>query len=135
MGLTQALYKWLLLHWDSEHVRFCVHFLRLESLFPIALWLCYMQAPLDFNAGCLGSWSFWCRILNGGAQCEAWTPHFLGITWRIITSEFMIILPFVSCHPGVCVLLWLYYCTVLWLYYSYPSCSSFISLVAENIFY
>ena len=35
---------------------------------------------------------------------------------------------------GCVFLLWLYHCTVLWLYHSYLSCSSFISLVAANIF-
>ena len=37
--LTQAPFKLLPLLWDSEHVRFCMHPLRAESLFPIALWL------------------------------------------------------------------------------------------------
>ena len=36
VGLTQAPFKLLLLPWISEHVRFCVRPLRVESLFPTA---------------------------------------------------------------------------------------------------
>ena len=32
MGLTQAPFKLLPLHWDSEHVRCCMHPLRMESV-------------------------------------------------------------------------------------------------------
>ena len=39
VGLTQAPFKLLLLPWIPEHVRFCVGPLRVESLFPAALWL------------------------------------------------------------------------------------------------
>ena len=39
VGLIQAPFKLLLLPWVLEHVRFCVHPLRVESLlFPTALW-------------------------------------------------------------------------------------------------
>ena len=37
MGLTQAPFKLLPLHWVSDHVRFCVCRTRTESLFPTAL--------------------------------------------------------------------------------------------------
>ena len=37
--LTQALFKCLLLPLISEHVKFCVHHLRVEFLFPTILWL------------------------------------------------------------------------------------------------
>lgn len=34
VGLTQALFKFLFLPWILECVRFCVHSLRVKSLFP-----------------------------------------------------------------------------------------------------
>ena len=37
--LTQAFFKLQSLGWNSEHVRFCVHPLRVEYLFPTALQL------------------------------------------------------------------------------------------------
>ena len=37
VSLTQAPFKLLLLPWVLECVRFCVHPLRVESLFPTAL--------------------------------------------------------------------------------------------------
>ena len=70
----------------------------------LSLWLCCMQAPLDFNARCLGSWSFWCSILNGGAQREAWTPHFLGITGRPLLHSWL------SSHLWVAILGYVFYC-------------------------
>ena len=40
VGLTQFSFKLLLLPWVLEHVRFCVHPLRVGSLFLPALWDC-----------------------------------------------------------------------------------------------
>ena len=37
--LTQVSFKLLLLPWVPEHVRFCVHSSRVESLFPTVLWI------------------------------------------------------------------------------------------------
>ena len=37
--LTQTPFKLLLLPWVSEHVRFCVHPLRVEYLFVTVLWV------------------------------------------------------------------------------------------------
>ena len=37
VGLIQTPFKLLLLIWVPEHVRFCVHPLRVECLFPTAL--------------------------------------------------------------------------------------------------
>lgn len=39
VGMTQASFKLLLLIWAPEHVRFCVYPLRVECLFPTALWV------------------------------------------------------------------------------------------------
>ena len=39
LGLLQALFKLLPLCWDSNHIRFCVHLLRVESLLSTVLWL------------------------------------------------------------------------------------------------
>lgn len=38
VGLTHAPFKLLLLSWVPEGVRFCVHHLRVESLFLTAHW-------------------------------------------------------------------------------------------------
>ena len=54
MGLTQAAFKLLPLHWDLECVRFCMCPLRVASLFPTTLWLSHTQAPLA-----LQSLTFW----------------------------------------------------------------------------
>ena len=48
-GLTQVPFKLVHLFWDSEYVSFCAHPLRVDSLFPTALWLSCMQAWLAFK--------------------------------------------------------------------------------------
>ena len=42
MGLTLAPFKLLPLFWDSEHVRFCMCPLKVESLFPLTLQLSHV---------------------------------------------------------------------------------------------
>ena len=100
VGLTQAPFRLLLLPWVLENVRFCVCPLRIESVFPTALWspkskthwpsrLNILGAPLP-NTGLLGS----------GAQWGAQTPRSLGRT-----SAIVITLPFVCQSPwdmGLC---------------------------------
>ena len=39
VGLTQVSFKLLLLPWVLEHVKLCVHPLRVESLLPPTLWV------------------------------------------------------------------------------------------------
>ena len=53
VGLIQALFKLLFLPWVLEHVRFCVHFLRVESIShsPLAL--------LKLSPAGLPSQTFW----------------------------------------------------------------------------
>ena len=55
-GLTQAPFKLLLLPWVPEHVGFCVCPLRVESLFPTALWVsqkkpCWPSKPNKYSGG------------------------------------------------------------------------------------
>ena len=45
VGLTQAPLKLVLLSWVPDHMRFCVHILRAECLFPTALRLSQKLAP------------------------------------------------------------------------------------------
>ena len=61
MYLTQASFKLLPLHWNSEHVRFCVCPLKVESLCPTDFWISHMQALLAFKARRSGVLSCWCR--------------------------------------------------------------------------
>ena len=60
VGLTQGPFKLLPLRWDLEHVRFCVHPLRVES-FLQPFNSPHMQAPLAFKAIRSGGLSPWCR--------------------------------------------------------------------------
>ena len=60
MNLTQAPFKLLPLYWNSEHVKLCMSPLRVESLFPIALWLSHYTSPAD-----LQSQMFWALIFLG----------------------------------------------------------------------
>ena len=53
-SLTQVPFK-LLLPWVSECVKFSVHPLRVQALFPIALWVFPKPAPLAFKAKHSGS--------------------------------------------------------------------------------
>ena len=95
LGLRQAAFRWPLLAWVLEHVRFCEHPLRVELLCPTAFCVSWKQVLLTFKvkyfrslfpgAGALG-WRAWC-----GAQ----TPCFLERT-----SAIVIILLFVHCPPS-----------------------------------
>lgn len=61
VGIIQSPFKLLPLHWDLEHVRFCLHFLRVESLFLTALCLFCMSVPLAFKARHSWASSFCCK--------------------------------------------------------------------------
>ena len=50
VGQTQNPFKLLSLHWVSECVRFCMCFIRVESLLPTVLWFSCRQVPLAFKA-------------------------------------------------------------------------------------
>ena len=75
MGLTQASFKLLPLHWDSEHVRFCVCPLRVESLLPITLWLFQTWTLLVFKAG---------HSFGSSSQCS--TPGLGSPVWSLDRS-------------------------------------------------
>ena len=77
-SLTQARFKLLCLPWVPEHVKFCVYPLRLESLFPAALWLSWKWVPLAFKTRCSGDSSSWCKTPELGAQCGDQTMSSLG---------------------------------------------------------
>ena len=99
-GSDQDSFKLLSLCGNLEHVRFCVHPLRAESLFPTHLWHFNMHPLLAFNARRSGVSSSQCRTPGMEAQCGAWTPCSLQRT-----SAVVIIFPFViDIYPGVCVL-------------------------------
>ena len=55
VGLTQAPFILLLLPWVPEHVRFCVHSLRVESQFPTALWLSQNNSLWSSKPNVLGA--------------------------------------------------------------------------------
>ena len=74
----KALFKLLLLVWTLECVRFCVHPLIMESLFPLALWLSQEQALLAFKARRSGGSSSQCRIHSLGTQMWSVNLLFLG---------------------------------------------------------
>ena len=60
-GLTQLPFTLFPLRQDLEHVRFHLHLFRVESLFPIVLYVSCMPAPLAFKARHSWGLSFWCR--------------------------------------------------------------------------
>ena len=92
VGLIQASFKLLLLPWVPERVRFCVHCLRVESLFPTALWDFQKQALLAFKAKCSRDSNSPCRTPQAGEpDVELRPPSSLR---RI--SAIVIILLFVS---------------------------------------
>lgn len=110
------------LHWDLEHVRFCMYHLRMDALFHIALKLSCMQVPLASEVKYSEGSSFWLRAPWLGSPMWGLDPSLLGED-------------FCSCnYPPICVSAsWVL--VILCIHISYPSpCgSSFISSV-ENIF-
>lgn len=66
----QDPFKLLLLHCISECVIFCMSPLKVESLFPTALWLSYMQIPLAFQGTYSGCLSSMCKTPKLG--CSKW---------------------------------------------------------------
>lgn len=85
-SLNQVPFKLILLPWVSECVKFSVHPLREEALFPIPLWISPKPAPLAFKAKHSGG-SFpeqkpWAGEPRG-AQWETLTPHSLGRSFAI----------------------------------------------------
>ena len=77
-SLTQARFKLLRLPWVPEHVKFCVHPLKLESLFPAALWLSWKWVPLAFKTRCSGDSSSWCRTPELGSPMWRSNHELLG---------------------------------------------------------
>ena len=73
----------------------CVYPLRMESLFPTALWVSCTQVPLAFKDRHSRASSSHAGPLNWGAHCGAQTPHSSGRT-----SAIVIILPCVVHPPG-----------------------------------
>ena len=58
------------LPWDPEHLKPCVHPLRMEYLFPTVLWSSCAQALLAFNAKC-----------SGGSSSQYQTPSLGNLMW------------------------------------------------------
>ena len=94
--LTQDHFKWLLLPWVPEYVRFCVCPWRVESLFLTALWVSQMEVLWTSKSNILGHifllQDAWAVETDGGSE-----PLFLGAT-----PTFAIILLYVGCPPGGC---------------------------------
>lgn len=129
MGLIWAPFKCLLLHWDSEQVRFCMHPLRTVSVScspPALKWKSCCLEPACFSKSCFSNQMSWGLTfqhrspmwgsgpsLPGEDLCACDGPSICGsLTWL-----------------GVGVL------TVPHLCSSYPPCcgSCFISLVAQSL--
>ena len=68
----------LLNYYLLECVRFCMCPLRVESLFPIALWLSHTQAPLALRARHYRNLSSWCRAHGLGSLMWGSDPLLLG---------------------------------------------------------
>ena len=116
--VTWVPFKLLPLHWVSEHVRFCMCPLRVESQFSIAAWLSHMLALQIFKARCSGDCSSWFRTL--------WA-HFTCSLGRI--SAIVIILSLVVHLPSSVGLDYTTSLPLLPIYWVF-----FISLIVENIF-
>ena len=99
--------------------------LRVECLFPSALWLSQNKPHLPSKPNVLGAHLPGAGPPGWGAQCGAQTPHSLRRS-----SVIVIILLIVGHPPRVWVL------TILCLCLYYPSCcgSFFISFIVENLF-
>ena len=94
MGLTQAAFKLLPLHWVLERVRyFCVPFKSGVSVSYSPPCLPY-ASPLAFKAGILGTCLPSVGPPGWGVWCGAWIPNSLGRT-----SAIVIMLPFVGYLP------------------------------------
>ena len=97
VGLTQGSFKYFL-PCVPEHVRFCVHPLKMEFLFLTAFWLSKKQAPLASKTINLRT----CLPGTGSpgkeVYCAAKTPHSLGriSPVLIILHSWVIPLPEVS---------------------------------------
>ena len=70
--------KLLFLSWISEYVRFCVHPLRVGSLFPTALPVSCTQALLAFKARYSAGSSSQCRTPHPHPQVGSSDPMLLG---------------------------------------------------------
>ena len=62
-----ASYGDFALPWDPEHVKVCVHLLRMGSPFPPVLWSSCTQAPMAFNARCSRDSFSQCQIPTHGS--------------------------------------------------------------------
>ena len=95
VGLAQAPIKLLLLLWAVEHLRLCMHPLRVAFLFPPVLWDSGDQAPLAFKASGSGGSSSWCGTPGMGSPTWGAEPSFL---WDSVCNA--VLLWFVGCPPG-----------------------------------
>ena len=82
VGLIQAPFQWLLLPCILERVRFCVCPLRVESLFPITLWVSLKKVPLAFQVKCSGGWAPQYRIPGMRSPMQGLDPLILGKNLR-----------------------------------------------------
>ena len=71
VGLTQSPFKLLPLCWVLECVRFCIHLLEAECLFPTTLWLSHTQFLLACEASTWGS----------SSQCRTLLPQLGNLIW------------------------------------------------------
>ena len=77
VNLTQASFKFLLSFWIPD-VKFYVCPLRVESLYPIALWFSQNYAPLIFKAKHSGDMSSWYRTPRLGRLMWGLVPLLFG---------------------------------------------------------
>ena len=116
MGLTQTSFKWLLLPWVLEGVKFCGCPLRVTSLFSTSLWVFWKKATLAFKAKWPGGSSSWCRT-PGLRSPTCSFNSFLGKTSAIVWVA----------HPT----LWVW--TIPCLSSSYPSYYGSIFIISCRI--
>lgn len=121
MGLTRAPFKFLLLPWVSELVRFCVYHLGVDLWTNILLHLLPSKPYWPSKPNILEAYLPKVGYPGWGAHCEARNPCFLGRT-----SELWLF----SCQ-------WIAYLEYRsWLYHIFTSCygSFFIPLVLKDFF-
>ena len=124
LGLTQGLFRGLLFPWNLEHVKYCVHPLRVQSVFhspPILLNL----SPTSLHSQAFLKLVSWCRIT--GLRSLTWgsDPFLLGENPRSCS------LLFVNCSLRGMDLNYTMTLPLLRI----SSCCFFISLVVEDLFW